>query len=241
MKGHRFNSAAFAAALLLIVSASDLRAAPAASSCNHVIGAREEVLRTPRADTNLELLALALSGGVVADQAIYERLLRDVTAIRSMETRLKSVRYLPPHDGKTMLVHLSETASALFAEGKYDYWDCVNRHYGLESTQMVEPGYVKVRLKGIYDLNAVASVYARLPGVLGAEPYDARSVDHGATILVTRENDEWHYVFRTQSASAFYYFTTHGNQNPKSGGVWTGQASSSPAWLRKYWFGTERR
>jgi hypothetical protein len=156
-----------------------------------------------------------------------------------MEARLQSVRYLAPHDGKTLLVHLSERASALFAEGKYDYWDCVNRHYGLESAQMVEPDYVKVRLKGIYDLEKVASVYARLPGVLGAEPNQTTSIDNGATILVTRERDEWHYVFRTQRASTFYYFTTYGNQSPKSGGVWTGRASASPDWLRKYWFGTE--
>ena len=236
MKEHGWGSAIVVAAVLLSILPSDLRAASGPSVCKNLPGAPAELARTPRADANLELLALALSDELTADQAIYERLVRDVTDVRSMEARLKNVRYRPQYEGKTLLLRFSEAASKLFAEGQYRYWDCVNDRFGFESAEAIAPDLIKVRLKGIYDLEKLASVYARLPGVMSADPEENASRDDGATILVTREGDVWHYVFRTPRANAFYYFATDSHQSPKYQGSWTGRAAASPAWLQKYWF-----
>ena len=239
MKDHGGGSLIVAAAVLLSVLSSDLQAAPNPSVCKNLPGKPAELNRTPRADTNLELLALALSDGLTADQAIYERLVRDVAGVRSMEARLKRVQYRPRYDGKTLVLRFSEAASALFAQGTYRYWDCANDRFGFESAVAIAPDLVKVRLKGIYDLEKIASVYARLPGVVSAEPDENAAHDDGATILVTREGDAWHYVFRTPRANAFYYFATGSHQSPKYQDAWTNRASASPVWLQKYWFRTQ--
>lgn len=241
MKDHGCGSKIAIAAVLLTVLSANLRSEPAPAVCNRLPGAREELSLTPRADARLELLALSLSDGVTADQAIYERLLRDTTLIRRMESRLKGVDYRPHNDGKTLLLRLSENASARFADQNYHYWDCVNRHYRVESTQVIASNLVRVRFKGIYDLEKLATVYARLPGVLSVEQEETDGIDDGGTILVTKEEDVWHYVFRTPRAGAFYHFVTRSGQSPEPGGAWSGRASASPTWLRRYWFGTEPR
>jgi len=238
VKDHRRGAAARIAALSLLILPWSVSAGPIAPVCSSLIGVREELRLTPRADSSVELLALALSPGVIADQEIYQRLLRDLTLIRRMEPRLKNVHYRPRDDGKTLVLRLSDNASTLYAQGKYRHWDCVNRHYRFESAQQIAPGVVQLRLRGVYDLEMLASVYARVPGVVGAEAQSLNSIDDGATILVSRENDVWHYIFRTSRAKAFYYFTTQSNQSPRQGGVWTGRAATAPVWLRKYWFGT---
>jgi hypothetical protein len=238
VKDHRCGSAIVAAALLFALLPWD-EAAASPSYCNSMPGTRAELIRTPRADANLELLALALSDGVTAEQVIYERLLRDVTAIRKLKAPLKRVAYRHQHDGRTLVLRFSETASTMLSQRKYQFWDCVNQHYGFESAQGVSPGLFKVQLKGIYDLEKVARVYARVPGVVSVKPAELESADDGATILVNREEDVWHYIFRTTRAEAFYYFITRADQSVKYGGVWAGRVSGSPAWLRRYWFGAE--
>jgi hypothetical protein len=239
VKDHGGGPAVAVAGLLFALLPWDLEAASNPSYCNNIPGARAELSRTPRADTNLELLALALSDGITAEQTIYDRLLRDITAIRKLKAPLQSVGYRPQHDGRTLVLRLSEPASAMLAQRRYPYWDCVNQHYGFESTQGVSPGVIKVRLKGIYDLEKVAGAYARVPGVVSAKPDHLESDDDGATIVVKREGDVWHYVFRTERGSAFYYFVTRADQSLKHGGVWTGRAADSPSWLRRYWFGVD--
>ena len=234
------RSLMFAAGTLLAVLHFGQHAVAASSVCKNLPGRRAELVRTPRSDANLELLALALSEGVAANQEIYERLVRDVAAIRAQEARLKTIEYLPPHDGKTLLLQFSDTAGALVTAGKYQLWDCVNRHYGIESTQVMSANRVQLHLKGIYDLEKVASIYARLPGVMSAEPGRPTRIDDGATILVKREADAWNYIFRTRRSNAFYYFVTRSNQGPKYVGVSSARSSTTPAWLQRYWFGAER-
>lgn len=238
MRDHHRGAAAHVVALLFCILPWSAAAGAITPVCSSLIGVREELRLTPRADASIELLALSLSPGVTADQDIYQRLLRDLTLIKRMEPRLKNVHYRHRNDGKTLVLRFSDNASFLFARGKYPYWDCVNRHYRFESAQTISPGLVELRLGGIYDLEQLASLYARLPGVMHAQAQELNSIDDGATILVNREEDVWHYIFRTPRSKAFYYFTTRSEQSPQQGGVWTGRAATAPVWLKKYWFGT---
>jgi hypothetical protein len=239
VRDHGGSAVIVIATVLCTLLPWSLEAGSVPSYCRNIPGTRAEVARTPRTDENLELLALALSDGITAEQAIYERLLRDITAIREMKTPLKSVTYRPQHDGRTLVLRFSETAAAMFAQRRYPFWDCVNQHYGFESAHGISPDLVKLRLKGIYDLEKIAGAYARVPGVVSVRPDHLTSTDDGATILVKREADVWHYIFRTERGDAFYYFITHTAQSPKFGGIWKGRVANAPAWLRRYWFGVD--
>jgi hypothetical protein len=77
--------------------------------CPGPLGDPEDLVATPRAQENLEFLALVVEpDAVVASQANYERVVADVAAIRALVPDLASIEYRPSHDGKN--VHISMTA-----------------------------------------------------------------------------------------------------------------------------------
>lgn len=143
------------------------------------LGTPEELAATPRADRSTELLALALGSGLTAEQALYDRLVSDLAAIRDARPELGAVDFFSPeYDGKTLLLNVEDEAAGQAMEaGTYDAWDCLNDHYGLESIQPVDPiprpawVLVTVRLEGIYHLETLAPDYGDLPGVASASPF----------------------------------------------------------------------
>lgn len=155
-----------------------------------------DVTQTPRADINLELMALKFSSQFVADQATYDRFVRDVGAIRTTDPSVASIQYTAPDDGRQLLLSIdSDTLHAMQA-GEYHAWDCLNQSLGLVHTSFDEfssSGSALLTLKGIYDLDKLLPRYDALPGVNGSGP-NSVSVD-GPTICVTQEGDRWHYVF----------------------------------------------
>src|SRR6187402_2884678 len=94
------------------------------------------IASTPREDTNLELLALRLSPGVVAEQALYDRVVRDVAAIRRVEPSLAELGYYPSDDGRSLFLALELDAFASIQNDRYHDWDCLNAAYGLEKTEL---------------------------------------------------------------------------------------------------------
>lgn len=143
------------------------------------LGTPEELAATPRADRNTELLALAMGNGLTAGQALYDRLVSDLAAIRAGQPELESVGFFSPeYDAKTLLLNVGDDATGQAMEaGTYDAWDCLNDHYGLESVHPVDPiptpswVLVTVRLEGLYHLERIAPDYAELPGVASASPF----------------------------------------------------------------------
>lgn len=154
------------------------------------------IASTPREDTNLELLALRLSTGVVAEQGIYDRVVRDVTAIRAAEPAIADISYFPEHDGRELFLALEISTAAVMKSGQYRDWDCLNAAYVVEDLQVDETGFAPfalLTLKGIYQLKDLVGDYSELPGVTGVSPNLGGG--DGPTICVTREEDEWQWVF----------------------------------------------
>jgi len=89
----------------------------------------EELGQTPRADENLELLALAHSDGVVADQAIYDRIVRDVSAMRALEPAIANIGYFARYEPRKLLLEVSEATFSRMQQGDYSAWDCLNSAY----------------------------------------------------------------------------------------------------------------
>lgn len=143
--------------------------------CGH--GTAAEIAATPRPERSTELLALSMGQGLTADPATYDRLVRDLAAIRDLEPAVAHVSIFPTTDAKSLSVTAADPATYdAIRRGEYHEWDCLNDWYGFESVQSVDPlpnptsRTLQVVLKGLYDLGPVAEDYAALPGIASASP-----------------------------------------------------------------------
>lgn len=193
-------------------------AGAAAPLCPPGLPSAAEIAATPRADQNLELLALHIAGGIVADQATYDRVVRDVGAIRGQDERVAGIQYFPRSDGKSVDLAPDAATYAAMRAGQYRAWDCLNQTYVVTNTLFADakPPFeasVLLTLKGIYDIETVGMQYGALVGV---KAYGAGLGGDGPTICVTRESDLWHYVFDQAGGDCpsgctehtYYHFTT---------------------------------
>jgi len=168
-----------------------------------------ELAATPRANTNLELLALKFSSGVVAEQAVYDRLVRDVALITAREPSVADIDYYAPHDGKQLFLQTDARTLSQMQAGTYRAWSCLNGTYGLVSSDFSSGviSFATLTLKGIYNLVRVSKDYAALPGVQSASANVGGG--DGSTICVVREDSVWHYVFDRASGDCLAGCTEH--------------------------------
>lgn len=210
-------------------------------------GTAAEIAATPRADENLELLAVALSPGVTAEQEIYDRMVRDVTAIRALPpvvdgVSLTEVPFLATHTGRTLLLTPDGLATYQAMEnGDYRAWDCLNDWYGFEGADFeaafpAELPWVRVRLKGLYDLHRVAAEYAALPGVVSAQPegIDYPAVFYLPSLCAAIDGTTYRYFFDFPQGSALtFYFRASLTGAVKLVGVHNHQSlAPPPPWLQ---------
>jgi hypothetical protein len=149
---------------------------------------------TPRADQNLELLALSVSGTVVARQDVYDRVVRDVSAIRAATAEVQGIGYFPRNDGKSLILGVDSATAASIEAGAYHAWDALNARWRVvEKQKVTDSGVLLLRFRGIYDMSTVAQQYASLSGVRSAEPDGIIGDD--STICLTIEGSAYRFVF----------------------------------------------
>jgi hypothetical protein len=169
---------------------------PITGPCPEPIGTLEELEQTPRADPNLEQLALELEpGNLTASQATYERVVADIAAIRALVPDRADIGYLAPHDGKTLYLGLTELVAQSILAGEYSAWDCLNERYGAsegEPNETFGNWSLLLALRGIYDVSRLAERYAELPGVTTAEAN--LRIGDGSTLCAARDGARYQYV-----------------------------------------------
>jgi hypothetical protein len=120
-------------------------ATPRAEGPSPVLEPRPDVLEptpedfgaTPRADQNLELLALSVSGTVVARQEIYDRVVRDVTAIRASHPEIEGINYLSRDSGNQLLMRVDPQTFAAIEQHAYHDWDALNARWRLVDSHIL--------------------------------------------------------------------------------------------------------
>lgn len=218
------------------------------AGCPAALASAGELASTPRADVNLELLALKLSPGkIVADQAIYERVVRDVGAIRAMQPALATIAFFPRTDGRSVDLQVSLATGMQMQAGTYHAWDCLNDAYGAAMpfdflrVGNADDEFVSFKLKGIYATDRLAMEYARLPGVLTVDGNNLEG--DGPTICATTGDATWHYVFDAAGGDCPAGCTTHAYQHftTEPGGAVTALESwgtesqtPQPAWVAQF-------
>lgn len=212
------------------------------SLCSSLPGTAKEMAATPRENENLELLALRLSAGVTAEESVYRRLVRDITAIRAGAPAIRRVNYSPRRYVQGLYVVLDDASFREFQAGKYRAWECLNRHYGATSMSSSTHNGVSLEFKGRLNMEVLAELYGKVAGVRLAEP--VRPIGEAPTIHVTPEADTWHYVFDHASGDCpagctehdAYYFRVAGDGEPRFAGRWesAGNSGPRPDWVDRY-------
>lgn len=164
--------------------------------CPGPLGDPEDLAATPRADENLEFLALALEpDAVVASEANYQRVVEDVAAIRALAPDLAPIEYRPSHDGRSLTLSFADAGVDAWAMGAFDGLDCLNEAFGATFSPAFDNFdffYREVSLRGIHDMPRVVQLYGQLPGVSPAEitggPGD------GPTWCIGRNGANYEYV-----------------------------------------------
>ena len=188
--------------------------AAGSASCPPGLASTAEIAATPRADTNLELLALSLSPGrFIADQGVYDRVVRDVTAIRVADPSIADIDFFASTDGRGISFdNIDDDTFTEMQQGTYHAWDCLNQTYvktGLDlgTPNPKFPNFGTITLKGIYDIPQLVPLYAELKGINSAgQNY---GVGDGPTICVTQSPTVWHYVFDRAGGDCPAGCTTH--------------------------------
>jgi hypothetical protein len=172
---------------------------PIDGPCPKPFGKAVEIAATPRLDGNLELLALELDlGRLTASQETYARVVADMNAIRAANPPLADISFYPRSDGKSMQLLPDDLTAESIRNNEYTAWDCLNQFYGLEMLDarrigLGSPYVVYISLKGIYNMGAVASAYAQLPGMTRVQVSSSGFGD-SSTICATRDGSTFTYV-----------------------------------------------
>jgi hypothetical protein len=219
-----------------------------AGACPPGLASASELAATPRADVNLELLALKVSPGrVVAEEATYQRVVRDVAAIRAKEPEIAKIGFFGLRDGRSFSFSVSLETAAQMKGGTYHAWDCLNATYGaVLPFEFIRIGnadheFVFAKLEGIYGMDVLALEYGRLPGLLNVE--STAFGGDGPTICLTGGPSTWHYVLDAASGDCpagcidhvFRHFTTEAAGAVTALETWgTKDGTPRPAWVTQY-------
>jgi hypothetical protein len=164
------------------------------AACPTPLGTAEELALTPRADTNLELLALTLDiGRLTASQATYERVVADIGTIRGLAPSLESVAFWPPHDGNSLLITFGSAATEALSAGTYTAWDCLLAAYDarIGSVTDIFPTYAPtIYLDGIFDMPRLARLFEQLPDV----SVEINATGGRRTLCAQRDGEHYEYV-----------------------------------------------
>lgn len=163
----------------------------------------EDVSASPRAEERIEMLALSVSPGLIARQADYDRIARDVSAIEAQDPSLRDFPVYFANAGYGRTIRLMIDASGPPSTGAdAAAWDCLNSAMGVTTIETLEPWPSpgpdvftgRLTFRGLFRAPALASLYAALPFVLRAEAEVPGGGD-GSTICLEKGPSEWRYFF----------------------------------------------
>ncbi len=152
---------------------------------------------------------------------------------------MATIDYRSPNDGRTLFIVATPDTRHLIESGQYHAWDCLNEQFGPVSLN-VTPHLTTIRLAHTFNLAPIADLYAKLPGIISAEP--EVSVGDRSTIYVSRDR-KWSYIFDFASGDCIvgcthhvlHYFRTDADGNVEKVGVWSSDTVEQPEWVPRLW------
>jgi len=153
----------------------------------------EEVAATPRADAEVEVLALRAGDVLLASDDVYARVARDLAAIRADYTDVASITARMRANPSSVLVLFDDATIDDVEAGTYTAWDCPNALYG--ATDIGDPVFngVTIRFEGRFEPEILGTEYATLPGVTSAGA--SVGIGDGDDISIDVEGDTYSWIF----------------------------------------------
>lgn len=132
-----------------------------------------DIALTPRADAEIEMLALRCSEGLVADQEIYDQLAVDLAAIRAADPAMADIRGRTAFLSDDLLWESEDVATAeRLLRGDEPQYQCLVDALAATSEPWEPPsreGGAQVSFEGLFDFEGLALVFEAVPGIVTAE------------------------------------------------------------------------
>ena len=183
-----------------------------AASCPDEPVSAAQIASTPRADADLEMLALMMKPGYVADGSVYDRVVRDVGAIRAENAAVADLHVREPYPQKLRIFADRATALSMQA-GAYHAWDCHDAFWRATDQHDYSfatdgsAGSTTLAFVGFYAIDRVARLYKNLPGVFQVQV--SSMVGDGPTLFGWIDGDTFHYAFDQAGGDCPAGCTTH--------------------------------
>ncbi len=197
----------------------------------------------PKDNEEAELIALCLSGDLVAPDNLYNRVLDDLTVIRSAFgdnfEPINRITFVPPWVVGRLIIGFDDNTAQEVANGEYHAWDELNKRYEVTEidTHLVESiGFAWLYFKGRLHPRRLAELYGVLPGVSYTQP--SSRLGDSPNVYPRQTGDGITYLFRDAWGdcpagciySEYWYFIFEGNQ-PVFIGHWAPHENpEEPAW-----------
>ncbi len=152
---------------------------------------------TPKENEEAELIALCLSGELVAPDSLYEQIVSDLAAIRTTfgDTfeMVNQITFFPPWMASYLVMAFYDSAAQLIEAGEYEAWNELNQKYHVTEikTHYIKYGCVSLVFEGRLNPFRLEEYYVVLPGVWYAEP--------------NFWNGDWPNVYSRQTDLGFSY------------------------------------
>ncbi len=153
---------------------------------------------SPRPDADAELLALEVSGALVAPTDVYARIATDLSAIRSASPELATIHVRPKFAPSVLVVGLNSDGVLKLVAGGYSAWLCQNEVYRVTLAD-ARPYGADLHFGARYNMPLLVTAYASLPNVTVVEPLWI--VGPSDDVCAVKSGTTMSYVFRTVSAT----------------------------------------
>jgi len=145
-------------------------------------------------DEAIEMLGLTLTDALIVPKALYQRLARDVAAIKDQNPTLRQLTHRHDYDAESLLIRTADEATATaIRNGDYQGWRCLARTTNQTNVHHMFGRHFDLRFDGAYDMRQLGKRYRQLPGI-AATSLNLNMSD-GSTISVQRDGDQYSYQF----------------------------------------------
>jgi hypothetical protein len=200
---------------------------------------------TPKENEEAELMAICLSGELIAPDSLYEQIVTDLEAIRSQFgdsiEMVNKIKFMPTWwMPNCLLINFDDTTGEKILLGEYDAWDELNLMYKVTQikTRPVIPGFgclVSLSFEGRFHPCHLAEQYRVLPGVMFAEPNGIEG--DGSNVYARQIGNDITYLFRLAYgdcpagciSSEFWYFVFNQGE-PEYLGYFKLRRDPEPEW-----------
>ena len=199
---------------------------------------------TPRENEEAELIALCLSGELIAPDSLYEQVLSDLAAIRATfgDTfeLINQIKFMPPWQAGCLIIGFDESTFQQIRNDEYHAWDDLNQQYHASNIDTIpfhlDGGIVLLTFEGRLHPWCLTELYSVLPGARAPSPnfiagdwsnVYARQTRDGITYLFRRG---WGDCPSGCLYSEYWYFIFEGDQ-PVFVGHWApDEDPNEPDW-----------